>query len=32
MVDAMKRSQAVEMIFGMDDMIKKAGITYVSDF
>ncbi len=30
MVDAMKRSQAVEMIFGMDDMIKKAGITYIT--
>ncbi|MFZ3383334.1 MAG: hypothetical protein WA144_05360, partial [Candidatus Methanoperedens sp.] len=30
MVDAMKRSQAVEMIFGMDDMIKNASITYIT--
>lgn len=30
MVDAMKRSQAVEMIFGMDDMIKNTGITYIT--
>lgn len=30
MVDAMKRSQAVETIFGMDDMIKNAGITYIT--
>lgn len=30
MVDAMKRSQAVEMIFGMDEMIQDAGITYIT--
>ncbi len=30
MVDAMKRSQAVEMIFGMDDIIKNTGITYIT--
>lgn len=30
MVDAMKRSQAVEMIFEMDDTIKNNGITYIT--
>ncbi|NJD52057.1 MAG: saccharopine dehydrogenase-like oxidoreductase [Candidatus Methanoperedens sp.] len=30
MVDAMKRSQAVEMIFGMDDIIKNTSITYIT--
>lgn len=30
MVDALKRSQAVEMIFGLDEMIKDAGITYIT--
>lgn len=30
MVDAMKRSQAVEMIFGLDDVIQDAGITYIT--
>ncbi len=30
MVDALKRSQAVEMIFGLDEKIKEAGITYIT--
>ncbi|CAG0966768.1 MAG: hypothetical protein OIN86_06040 [Candidatus Methanoperedens sp.] len=30
MVDAMKRSQAVEMIFELDDVIQDAGITYIT--
>lgn len=30
MVDALKRSQAVEMIFGLDEIIKDAGITYIT--
>jgi len=30
MVDALKRSQAVEMIFGLDEKIKDAGITYIT--
>ncbi|CAG0985109.1 hypothetical protein METP3_02307 [Methanosarcinales archaeon] len=30
MVDAMKRSQAVEMIFERDDVIQDAGITYIT--
>ncbi|KAB2946933.1 MAG: hypothetical protein OIN84_20995 [Candidatus Methanoperedens sp.] len=30
MVDAMKRSQAVEMIFGLDDVLQDAGITYIT--
>ncbi len=29
-VDALKRSQAVEMIFGLDDMLSDAGITYIT--
>jgi len=29
-VDAMKRSQAVEMIFELDDVIQDAGITYIT--
>ncbi|MDD5474363.1 MAG: hypothetical protein PHU34_09490 [Candidatus Methanoperedens sp.] len=30
MVDALKRSQAVEMIFELDDKIRDAGITYIT--
>ncbi|SNQ61299.1 hypothetical protein [Candidatus Methanoperedens nitratireducens] len=30
MVDALKRSQAVEMIFGLDNMLNDAGITYIT--
>ena len=30
MVDALKRSQAVEMIFGLDSQLKDAGITYIT--
>ncbi|MCZ7381375.1 MAG: hypothetical protein O8C64_07385 [Candidatus Methanoperedens sp.] len=30
MVDALKRSQAVEMIFGLDEKIRDAGITYIT--
>lgn len=30
MVDAMKRSHAVEMIFGLDDVLRDAGITYIT--
>lgn len=30
MVDALKRSQAVEMMFGLDEKLKKAGITYIT--
>lgn len=30
MVDVMKRSQAVEMIFGLDGQLKDAGITYIT--
>lgn len=30
MVDAMKRSGAVELIFGLDDKLKDAGITYIT--
>lgn len=30
MVDALKRSQAVEAIFGLDDRLRDAGITYVT--
>jgi len=30
MVDALKRSGAVEMMFGLDDKLRKAGITYVT--
>jgi len=30
MVDAMKRSQAVEIIFGLDDVLRDAGITYIT--
>ncbi|VVB89811.1 Uncharacterised protein [uncultured archaeon] len=30
MVDAMKRSRAVELIFGMNDKLKDAGITYIT--
>ncbi len=30
MVDAMKRSQAIEMIFELDDVIQDAGITYIT--
>ena len=30
MVDAMKRSQAVEMIFELDDVLQDAGITYIT--
>lgn len=30
MVDALKRSQAVEMIFGLDDLLRDAGITCIT--
>lgn len=30
MVDAMKRTGAVEMIFGLDERLKSAGITYIT--
>jgi hypothetical protein len=30
MVDALKRSRAVEMIFGLDSQLKDAGITYIT--
>ncbi len=30
MVDAMKRTGAVEMMFGLDDELKSAGITYIT--
>ncbi len=30
MVDVLKRSQAVETIFGLDGLLKKAGITYIT--
>jgi len=30
MVDALKRSQAVEAIFGLDDKLRDAGITYIT--
>lgn len=30
MVDVLKRSQAVETMFGLDDLLRRAGITYIT--